>query len=448
MPVRNDHTPWTDAEKNRLTYLSAQGLGSHEVADQLNAEFHQGLKRRTPTTVGLQRTKMGVYVARRPAPDKAAPVPVVPVRPEQEIETRETSEGTEARSVGTKIRTVEDLLAHIGADLTRFEVDRSEATKWETATVNPETGEPTVTELHRVFVRLKPKAGPTTEEVIGALIVGTVIPRKPIVITRPRKAQSADILQALVIADPHVGKYAWGEETGWQDYDVSIAKRLLRDAAGELLADGEYRHVGKRAIFLLGDYFHYDTPDAKTTKGTVLERDGRVEKMVEEGAAILFDIIEQSAAIPTEVVLVPGNHDAMMTVALRHILKAYFRNDRRVTLNDAKTTRKYLTHGKCLLGLTHGDKAKKRLGELMPAEVPHLWGASSYREWHTGHLHGEAEVQTVGGVVVRTAPALCPPDGWHAHEGYVGKPRGMQTFYYHADGALLGMTCSNPDRQR
>ncbi len=80
-------------------------------------------------------------------------------------------------------------------------------------------------------------------------------------------------LQALVIADPHVGKYAWGEETGWQDYDIGIAKRLLKASAGELLAEGEYRKVGKRAIFLLGDYFHYDTPDAKTTKGTPLERD-------------------------------------------------------------------------------------------------------------------------------------------------------------------------------
>jgi len=144
--------------------------------------------------------------------------------------------------------------------------------------------------------------------------------------------------------------------------------------------------------------------------------------------------------------LVNGNHDTMMTVALRHILKAYFRNDPRITLNDTKTSRKYYTHGKVLLGLTHGDKGKKRLGEIMPAEVPSLWGASTYREWHTGHLHGEAEVQTVGGVVIRTAPALCPPDGWHSAEGYVGKPRGMQTFFYHSGGSLLGMSVSNPDK--
>jgi len=442
MPVRKDHTPWTDAEKRRLSQLSAQGEGSEAVVAVLNAEFHEGREVRNLAAIRIQRTNLGVYVARRPnaLTPKAAPAA------EQEVETRATNDATEARSVGTKIKTVEDLLRHIEADLTRFEVERSEATKWESASVNPETGKPQVTELHRVFVRLKPKAGPSVLDAVEAMIAGSVKSRRAV--SGPSlKGKNTAVLQALVIADPHIGKHAWAQETGWQDYDIKIAKTLLRDAAGELLADGEHRRVGRRAIFLLGDYFHYDTPDAKTTKGTPLERDGRVEKMVDEGAAILFDIIEQSAAtLPTEVVLVPGNHDSMMTVALRHILRAYFRNDKRVTLDDAKTTRKYFTHGRVLLGLTHGDKAKKRLGELMPAEVPDLWGKSSYREWHTGHLHGEAEVQTVGGVVIRTAPALCPPDGWHAQEGYVGKPRGMQSFYYHSGGSLLGMSVSNPDR--
>ena len=441
MGVRNDLVAWSDNECRRLAILYKDGATTEEVVEALNREFHAGQPVRNYTAVRLKRGKLRVWIG----PKKHQTPLTPPVLTEQQVETRATEDATEVKSVGSKIKSVEDLLRHIQADMTRFEVERSEATKWETATVDPQTGKPVVTELHRVFVRLKPKAGPSTEDVIQALITGAILPRKgvtPAVI----KGRSTDVLQALVIADPHVGKYAWGDETGWQDYDIGIAKRLLKASAGELLEEGEYRKVGKRSIFLLGDYFHYDTPDAKTTKGTPLERDGRMEKMVEEGAAILFDIIEQSAKIPTEVVLVPGNHDAMMTVALRHILKAYFRSDRRITLNDTKTSRKYVTHGKVLLGLTHGDKGKKRLGEIMPAEVPSLWGASTYREWHTGHLHGEAEVQTVGGVVIRTAPALCPPDGWHSAEGYVGKPRGMQTFFYHSGGSLLGMSVSNPDK--
>ena len=253
-------------------------------------------------------------------------------------------------------------------------------------------------------------------------------------------------MQCVVIADVHVGKYAWKHETGWDDYDIGIASRMLRVAANELLDDSKRFTVAERTIALLGDYFHYDTPHGATTKGTPLDRDGRVEKMMQEGAQVLFDIIEASArTAPTHVVLVPGNHDAILTIALRQILTERFRSHARVRVDTRGTSRKYLRHGNCLIGLAHGDKARKRLGELMALEAREDWGRTTYREMHTGHFHSMAEVHTVGGVVLRTHPALCPPDGWHALEGYVGATRGMQAFYYHADGGLLGMTMSNPD---
>lgn len=442
MPIRKDHVHWTDEELARLASLCQAGVGGLGTAKTLNREFHGGRVVRTERSVSLARTRHNLYVKRMHEP-KA----IVAVQADQEVETIQSDGATEARSVGTKIRTVEDLLAHIGADLTRFEVDRSEATKWETATADRQTGEPVITELHRVFVRLKPKLGPNATELVQAIVDGAFATRKPPTVKQKLKVQRADVLQAVVIADPHVGKYAWAQETGWQDYDVKIATQLLRESCAELLADGDQRRVGRRAIWLLGDYFHYDTPHGQTTKGTPLDRDGRVEKMIAEGTQVLFDVIEQSASsLPTDVVLVPGNHDALMTIALRQILSAYFRGDSRVTIDSRGTTRKYVTHGKNLIGLTHGDKAKKRLGELMSAEVPDLWGKSAHREWHTGHLHGEAAIDTVAGVTIRTHRALCPPDGWHAAEGYVGKARGMQAFYYHTEAGLVGMTVANPDR--
>jgi len=443
MGIRNDHIPWSPEEYIRFATLSAQGASAATTAAALNAEFHGNAPVRTQASITNKRTRNAVYVAKRSMDVTPLPPPL-PVR-EQEVQQTETNDGIEAKSSGTRIRTVEDLLRHIDADMTRFEIAKSEATKYETAAKHPETGKVQVTELHRVYVQLKPKAGPSTIELVEAMISGSVAPRKPIG-RSPKKNQSNDVMQALVIADPHVGKYAWSRETGWEDYDVRTATDLLRNSAGELLEDGTTRNVGRRAIMLLGDYFHYDTPHGATTKGTPLDRDGRVEKMVEEGASALFDIIAQSADLGhTEVILVPGNHDALMTVALRQILTAYFRKDDRVTIDARGTSRKYVTHGNVLLGMTHGDKAKKRLHELMAAEVPELWGKSTCREIHTGHLHGEAAVDTVSGVTIRTHRALCPPDGWHAIEGYVAKPRGMQAFYYHKVNGLLGMTASNPD---
>lgn len=439
MPVRNDHVPWTIAEQRRVAVLSSQGFGSQQVAAAINKEFHGGESVRTREAVRLLRSKNGVYVAKV----KRDRVKVAAPQTEQEVEHKATEGGIEARANGKRIKTVEDLLAHIEADMSRYEIEKSEATKYEVATKDELTGKVETTELHRVFVRLRGKAGPSALEAVESIIKTAFSKRTPI--AKASHAKAGDVMQAIVIADPHIGKYAWSHETGWEDYDISIATQLLRASAAELIADGDSRGVGRRVILLLGDYFHYDTPGGATTKGTPLDRDGRVEKMIAAGASALFDIIEASAKrVNTEVVLVPGNHDAVLTVALRQILTAHFRRDSRVTVDARGTSRKYLEHGRCLIGMTHGDKARKRLGELMAAEASEAWGRSRYREIHTGHLHSVAEVQTIGGVVVRTAPALCPPDGWHALEGYVGAPRGMESYYYHPAGNLVGMTMASP----
>ena len=81
----------------------------------------------------------------------------------------------EAKSTSARIKTVEDLLRHIEADLTRYEVAASEATKWEVASTDA-AGEVSVTELHRVFVRLKPKAGPSVQECVEAMIKAPTCP--------------------------------------------------------------------------------------------------------------------------------------------------------------------------------------------------------------------------------------------------------------------------------
>ena len=442
MPARNDHHAWDDDEAQRCADLAALGTSAERTAAILNREFHRNKPRRTTAAVANHRRKHRIHVAQLP---RNAPPLVAGVELEQRVERTETADGISLVAIGQRIRTVAELIAHADIDLARYEISEQKANTWDT-TIKNAAGKPERVQNFQVKVTVRPKAGPNVLEAVEAVIRGAFKGRKRLAAPPARAAKADhDILQALVIADPHIGKYAWGRETGHGDYDIAIATRLLRESASALLAAGD-PSVGRRAIWLLGDFFHYDNPAGQTTGGTALDRDGRIEKMMEEGAAALFDIIEASAARgPTDVVLVPGNHDAVLTVALRQILAAHFRGDRRVTIDSRGTSRKYIRHGRCLIGLTHGDKAKKRLGELMAAEASVAWGQTSYREIHTGHLHSIAEVQTVAGVIIRTAPALCPPDGWHASEGFVGSVRGMESYTYHARGGLVGMRVSNPD---
>jgi hypothetical protein len=100
-----------------------------------------------------------------------------PAADAEQVTQRKEGDVLEARSTSRRIKTVDDLLAHIEADMiNKWDVAASEATKWEVATAG-EDGEPTVTELHRVWVRLKPKAGPGIKEAIEAMIAGANLPR-------------------------------------------------------------------------------------------------------------------------------------------------------------------------------------------------------------------------------------------------------------------------------
>jgi hypothetical protein len=53
-------------------------------------------------------------------------------------------------------------------------------------------------------------------------------------------------------------------------------------------------------------------------------------------------------------------------------------------------------------------------------------------------------IETIDGVLVRVAPALCPADDWHAASGFVGSRRAMELFIYRPDGGLQAMHVAGP----
>jgi hypothetical protein len=372
--------------------------------------------------------------------------PPTPRADAEQVTTRHEGADIEARSTSRRIKTVEDLLRHIEADMTRYEVAASEATTWDVGSTDAD-GDVTVTQLHRVFVRLKPKAGPTTREVVEGLIAAA---SRPIRQHRPpaaklRKPAKPGLWQVVIVADTHFGAYAWGKTTGGADYDLDVAEARVTAATQKLLEAGDGYEPAVRTIAFLGDLFHFDTPGGTTTSGTPLERDGRLQKVVNVASDVLLGIVERSAATAkTEVLTVNGNHDEVLTWAFQRILLERFRGAKDVTVMPQFTGRQYVARGKNLLGFAHGHKAKKRLPQIMALEQSVAWSASTYREWHTGHLHHQAAdhnkpLDTLDGVIVRTAPTVVPPDDWHSTGGFIGARQCMETFLYHPDGGLMSM---------
>jgi len=378
-------------------------------------------------------------VAKLPAPTPSAD--------SEQVSQRQDGDVLEARSTSRRIKTVEDLLRHIEADLSRYTVAASEATKWECASGDGNGGT-TFTELHRVFVRLKPRGGPTTIELVEKMIKAAKIPARKVKAQKPRRQDG--LWQVVVVADTHYGKYAWGGTTGGGNYDLEIARRLVDDASSELIAAGDTYKPARRSICYIGDLFHYDNPKGQTTSGTQLERDGRLQKMIEVGCDSLLSIVEKSAATcPTDVLVVNGNHDETLCWVFQRILQERFRNDRRVRIKPDFTGRQYLSSGGTLLGFAHGHKARRKLPQAMAMEVPDLWAKCPYREYHTGHYHSQAAewqkgIETVESVVLRTAPSLSAADDWHAENLFIGSRQAMEAFIYAPHGGLTAMHVAGP----
>lgn len=391
--------------------------------------------------------------ARRLIADVAAKLPAPkPAADAEQVTQSQTGDVLEARSTSRRIKTVEDLLRHIEADLTRYEVAASEATKWEVGTSDGDGGT-TVTELHRVFVRLKPRGGPTTVEVVQGMITAAQKPLRAAGRRVAKPARKPGVWQVLVVSDTHFGAYSWHATTGGSDYDLGIAEARVTDVTTQLLATGDIHKPARRTVAFLGDLFHYDTPGGTTTGGTPLERDGRLQKMIDVACTTLLGVVERSAeTVPTDVVVVNGNHDEVLTFAFQRILLERFRADGRVTVKPDFTGRQYLTHGRNLLGFAHGHKAKKKLPQIMALEQAAAWSKCPYREWHTGHLHHQAAeqnkpIETLESVIVRTAPTICPPDDWHSANGFIGARQACETYFYAESGGLIAMHVAEPRKE-
>ena len=436
--MRPGHVPWGTEEVAYLLKRTAEGVQAPTLVREINTLFHGGAVVRNNRAVNTKRNAMGVLIGRagaEPAPEA----------PEQSVKTTTASDGSqEILAVGRRIRTVEDAIAHVEADMTRFEIDKVETSAFDAIAKDAE-GKIRQIQNFRVWVRLKPKAGPNVREEVDAMLAGAFAIRKPVRIAKPKRNGNPDILQAIAVADPHIGKLAWPAETGGQPWDTPISVETIHAGVAHLMSEGE--GVGERAFCLLGDYLHHDGK-GMTTQGTPLDYDSRVPKLLRAGTELIFDLIAASAEkVPTRVYVVPGNHDQILTWALQELIRNEFRKHGGVMVDDRFTSTKFFSWGRCLIGLDHGDKGKKRLPNTMVTQCEAEWGQSIVREILTGHLHSKAAIETMGGIVVRTMDSLSSPDKWHADEKFHA-PRTIEAFRYDRGGMLAGTDSWSPDMKR
>jgi len=236
------------------------------------------------------------------------------------------------------------------------------------------------------------------------------------------------LMLELPVMDLHLGKLAWGDETEDGNWNLKKAESIYKKAIDEMIARVNlYGLEIERIIFPIGqDFFHFDTKDSKTAHGTPMDTDSRWQKMFNTGVTLLIWTIENLRKIaPVEVFWIPGNHDTMLSYFATHSVHAWFRNTDSVTIDLSPTPRKYVRHGKNLIGFAHGQDERNRIDRIMQVEAPKDWGATIYREIHMGHIHSE-KVSEDGGVIVRNMGSITATDSWHKTSGFIGAVRKMQ----------------------
>ena len=334
-------------------------------------------------------------------------------------------------------QSIEEALAEAGVDLSLWEVQKYEVSSWEMGAKID--GEIVTQPLSAVRVQLTPRpalheiAAFKAELLDGLKALGQEVYAPP---ERVSVEDKSARLVLVALADLHIGKLAWHEETG-QNYDSDIAVAIGRYAYRELLSRVAHTPIDEVVLLMGNDLMHVDNGKNTTNAGTPMDADTRWQRSFRLARDLAIWAVAQYRTLGrVRVVIVPGNHDRERVFYLGEVLQAFFHHDKDVVVQQALATRQYYHWRKVLLGFTHGNKEKlKDLPLLMAAEQPQAWAKARYREWFVGHYHAKGEVvrniQEAMGVRVRILPSLSATDAWHYEQGYVGNLRAAEAYIYH-----------------
>ncbi len=271
--------------------------------------------------------------------------------------------------------------------------------------------------------------------------------RKPVKVRRLALPDASEPFAAVVgISDFHHGKYSDAGEN-WTAFNRDIARARLFAATVDLLA--RLNAYGRPEVIYVpigSDFLHIDNDKGETTSGTPQDSDGTPAEMLVTGAALLEEWIATLTQVaPVELVLMSGNHDRMMGLALLMVLEATFRQHPDVTARMDRTPRTYRAYGRNLIGFVHGDGVKKTrdIAGHMAQEAAEHWAHCTHKTAYTGHLHNErTETDTIFNVTRRQLPSLAGTDRWHARNGFIGAPASLPLYLHSKERGLVGVLYS------
>ena len=385
-------------------------------------------------------------------------------------ENVKTGEADFTQVTHKRIKTLEDLIEACEIDTTVWEILTWEANKWEVGRKDKivdmewqkgvatgrvkDTGKIHVEPLFQVKAKLSRRKldkdlGLQKEAVMAELRAYTRSSFDPIKVLKKFGLSSNEFATGkkncaleINVPDLHLGKLAWGAETG-DDYDGKIAIKRYKDAIAELIGRTNISEIEKFILVIGHDFLNADNKLGLTTAGTPQSNDSRFYKMVQLGKQLLIETIDELSLLAfVDVVVVPGNHDSNSMLMMGDILEAFYHNSKRVEVYNDPAPRKYYRYGQTGMMYAHGHNERiDDLGIIFATENKQLWADTTFHRVHLGHFHHQKQirykdVQEQVGCTVKIISSLSSNDAWHTEKGYLSL-KGAEAFLYHREHGLL-----------
>lgn len=250
-----------------------------------------------------------------------------------------------------------------------------------------------------------------------------------------RYDENGDIL-VLPIADFHYGLYSDMLSTG-NDYNLEIAERLFYYVLNDVINRTKYKKF-KKVVFIVGnDFVNSDNLSNTTTKGTPQDNTSLWFTIVERATQLIVDGIDILSIIaPVDVLYVTSNHDLHTMFGIMQTIKAYYRNEEKVSIDTSPLPRKYYKFGKTMLSLSHDIKVKEAL-KIISTEAKKDWSDCEHIICMLAHLHQSMIYDKQGYLEIMRLPTISGFSRWTNTMGYVQTDKKNQAFIISGD---LGIT--------
>jgi len=248
----------------------------------------------------------------------------------------------------------------------------------------------------------------------------------------------------LVFTDYHLGMLAWHKEGG-ADWDLAIAEKLLLDSFLYLIDNAP--RAGTLVLCIQGDFMHTDgllplTPAHKH----VLDAAGRYPKIVDIAIRVIRQMIRHALEthVNVHLVICEGNHDEIGSMWMRKLFSVVYEDESRLSVNDSELPYYAFQWGKVMLAFHHGHKCKpNELPLLFATMFSEMWGSTTKRYGHCGHLH-HSEEKGHSGMVITQHETLAANDAHGARAGYMSE-RVANLVTYHASCGRVATTNVRPE---